>query len=103
MVRADVPEQVVPSCSASNCSSLPLISCLFYPLLSWPLQMYLRTRYAERLRGQRFVVRMDAWERRLRHADCHVVRALGPLHRFPTFEAAVLVEQNVSPEPFGAG
>lgn len=83
----------------SDTSEQTLQHCSLVSLVSW-VQMYLNSRYAGRLSGQRFVVRMDEWTRRLRSAPCHLVRALGPLDLFTTQESAILVELGVPDQPF---
>lgn len=40
----------------------------------------LRSRQLLQLVGQRFVVRVDSWQRDSRHPSCHFVRTLGALN-----------------------
>eukprot|EP00897_Mesotaenium_endlicherianum_P004923 jgi/Mesen1/4459/ME000227S03481 len=60
------------------------------------------TRQVERLRGQRFVVRMDGWERTSMYPHGHLVRVVGPIGDAAAESAAVLVHRGILEAPFSA-
>ncbi|KAL2633824.1 hypothetical protein R1flu_005303 [Riccia fluitans] len=60
----------------------------------------LNTRFAERLVGQRFVIRIDGWDQDSRVPNGHFVRLLGPLGDLNTETTALMVENGISDSPF---
>ncbi|KAK9809126.1 hypothetical protein WJX72_009740 [[Myrmecia] bisecta] len=59
-----------------------------------------RSRQWSRLRGQRFVVRLDAWARTSSYPTGHFVTALGPLNDMKAETDAVLIKCGIEWQPF---
>ncbi|KAF5836943.1 hypothetical protein DUNSADRAFT_5220 [Dunaliella salina] len=62
-----------------------------------------RTRTADRLLGQRFVVRVDGWDRTSRYPDGHMVRIIGPINDMRAESEAVLEHTGITWQPFCSG
>ncbi|BBN06067.1 DIS3-like exonuclease 1 [Marchantia polymorpha subsp. ruderalis] len=62
----------------------------------------LNTRFADRLLGQRFVIRIDGWDQDSRVPKGHFVRLLGPLGDLNTETMALLVENGINTSPFSS-
>uniref|UniRef100_A0A061QID2 DIS3-like exonuclease 1 n=1 Tax=Tetraselmis sp. GSL018 TaxID=582737 RepID=A0A061QID2_9CHLO len=63
----------------------------------------IRTRSVKRLAGQRFVVRVDGWQRNSRYPSGHVLSILGSMDDIKAETEAVLVASGIRWEPFCAG
>ncbi|CAM6101379.1 unnamed protein product [Calypogeia fissa] len=60
------------------------------------------TRLADRLLGQRFVIRIDGWDKDSRTPSGHFVRLLGPIGDLNAETMALLVENGISTSPFNS-
>ena len=63
----------------------------------------LRTRQAQQLINQRFVVKVDSWERGSRWPSGHLVKILGPLGDLKAESEAVLIKCGINHLPFCQG
>ena len=85
----------------SSSSSSEAVLCV--PIDRRLPRVRLRTRRVAALLGQRFVLRVDRWERNSRFPEGHLVRLLGPVGDLTAETEAVLVEAGAHWQPFCQG
>lgn len=66
------------------------------------VQVRIATRLADRLVGQRFVIRIDGWGQDSRTPRGHFVRILGPIGDLNAETMALLVEKGINTSPFNS-
>ncbi|GLJ54635.1 hypothetical protein SUGI_1173790 [Cryptomeria japonica] len=60
------------------------------------------SRQRSRLLGQRFVIRIDGWDKRSKIPSGHVVRVLGPIGDINAENMALLIENDINISPFSS-
>ena len=86
--------------SLQSPSHLPHLSFPTTPRSLAIPQVRIQTPQVSRLSGQRFVIRVDAWEPGSRYPQGHLVRVLGRIMDLKAEAEAVLVSNNIRWQPF---
>eukprot|EP00117_Sycon_ciliatum_P021187 scpid21033/ scgid18643/ DIS3-like exonuclease 1 len=73
---------------------------LVYPFDIRIPKIRIATRHGARLRGQRFVVRIDSWDKNSQYPNGHFVDSLGACGELETEISTILIENQISVSPF---